>query len=142
MSTFSNYQTIQSHGEVTHVLVPVQEFQELLRERESAFACREPANAPTLTDADIDDAVRTLNDPATTWHSADDVLLRVARDGLAAARKSRGLTQEQLATALGVSQPQVSRLEHNLDSTSVRVLKRIVEALAEEGGGQSGKRVG
>lgn len=131
MRAFSNYQTIQSGGEVTHVLVPVQEFQELLRERESAFACRESANAPTLTVADIDDAVRTLNDPATTWHSADDVLLRVARDGLAAARKSRGLTQEQLAAALGVSQPQISRLEHNLDGTSVRVLKRIVEALAD-----------
>lgn len=67
-------------------------------------------------DADIEDAVRVLNDPKTTWHSADDVLLRVARDGLAAARKERGLTQEQLAAALGVSQPQVSRLEHNLVS--------------------------
>ncbi len=43
-----------------------------------------------LSDADIDDAVRILNDPMTTWHSADDVLLRVARDGLAAAREERG----------------------------------------------------
>lgn len=105
--------------------------------------CSEQAGGCDVPDADIDDAVRILEDPATMWHSADEVLLRVARDGLAAARKERGLTQEQLAAALGVSQPQVSRLEHNLDGTSVRVLKRIVEVLAEEEGGEKReKRVG
>lgn len=117
------FPTVQRDGVVTHVLVPVEEFNRLVGEQDRI------ALAPT--DADIDDAIRILNDPGAEWHDADEVLWRVLRDGLAAMRKERGLTQEQLAAALGMSQPQVSRLESNLEGAPLRVLRRVAEALME-----------
>ncbi len=47
---------------------------------------------------------------------------------LAEIRKSVGLTQEELAETLGVSQPSVSKLE-NQDDMQLSTLRRLVEAL-------------
>lgn len=43
-------------------------------------------------------------------------------------RKSAGMTQEELASALGVKQPTLSRLESQ-DDIQVSTLRRLVEAL-------------
>jgi DNA-binding XRE family transcriptional regulator len=123
MKVPERFPIVQRDGVVTHVLVPVEEFNRLVGEQG-----RIPA-APS--DADIDDALRILDDAETEWLDADEVLWRVLREGLAPIRKQHGLTQEQLAAALGMSQPQVSRLESNLDGAPLRVLRRVVEALME-----------
>ena len=47
---------------------------------------------------------------------------------LAEIRKFMGLTQEQLAAALGVTQPSLSKLE-NQDDMQVSTLRRLIEAL-------------
>jgi DNA-binding XRE family transcriptional regulator len=47
---------------------------------------------------------------------------------LAEVRKFMGLTQEELAAALGVTQPSLSKLE-NQDDMQVSTLRRLVEAL-------------
>ncbi len=47
---------------------------------------------------------------------------------LAEIRKLAGLTQEELAEALGVTQPSLSKLE-NQDDMHVSTLRRLIEAL-------------
>ena len=47
---------------------------------------------------------------------------------LAEIRKFMGLTQEELAGALGVTQPSLSKLE-NQDDMQVSTLRRLIEAL-------------
>ena len=47
---------------------------------------------------------------------------------LAEIRKSVGLTQEELAAALGIKQPSLSKLE-NQDDMQISTLRRLVEAL-------------
>ena len=47
---------------------------------------------------------------------------------LAEIRKYMGLTQEELAGALGVTQPSLSKLEHQADM-QVSTLRRLIEAL-------------
>jgi transcriptional regulator with XRE-family HTH domain len=45
------------------------------------------------------------------------------------ARLAEGLTQAQLATRLGVTQPAVARLEHTGDGVSVATLQRALNAM-------------
>jgi transcriptional regulator with XRE-family HTH domain len=47
---------------------------------------------------------------------------------LAEIRKFMGLTQEELAAALGITQPSLSKLE-NQDDMQVSTLRRLIEAL-------------
>ena len=46
-----------------------------------------------------------------------------------AIRKSRGLTQEDLAGLAGVRQPTIARIENGSDSVTLRTLKEIARAL-------------
>ncbi len=54
------------------------------------------------------------------WHDAHHATL-------AQLRKARALTQQQLAAALGISQPEVSRIEHQADLV-LSTLRSYVEA--------------
>lgn len=45
-------------------------------------------------------------------------------------RKARGLTQQQVATIMGVSQPRVSAIEHgDIDRSELTTLRTYIEAL-------------
>lgn len=48
---------------------------------------------------------------------------------LAAIRKSRGLSQTELAELANVEQPTISRIERGFDGVTLRVLKQLAEAL-------------
>lgn len=48
---------------------------------------------------------------------------------LAELRKAQGMTQVQLAAAMGVRQPAVSRIEHHPDRVGLSLLRRYVEGL-------------
>ncbi|HUO08594.1 MAG TPA: XRE family transcriptional regulator [Phycisphaerae bacterium] len=50
---------------------------------------------------------------------------------LAEIRKSVGLTQEDLAESLGITQPSLSKLE-NQDDMQISTLRRVIEALGGE----------
>jgi transcriptional regulator with XRE-family HTH domain len=50
---------------------------------------------------------------------------------LAELRKFVGLTQEELADALGIKQPSLSKLE-NQDDMQISTLRRVIEALGGE----------
>jgi transcriptional regulator with XRE-family HTH domain len=50
---------------------------------------------------------------------------------LAELRKYMGLTQEELAAALGITQPSLSKLE-NQDDMQISTLRRLIEALGGE----------
>lgn len=48
---------------------------------------------------------------------------------IAELRKQRGISQAQLAEAIGMHQPNIARIENGQYSTSIDVLSRIAEAL-------------
>ncbi len=102
---------VVTEGTVTHVLVPVEDYQrlQLAEMAESAF--------------------RDVQDPSAKWIDADDARLAAAGERIARARKSAGLTQTQLGERLNIPQSQISRIERNPDHTTVRTLKRLAKAL-------------
>ncbi len=50
-------------------------------------------------------------------------------DKLRQIRKSKNMTQEELAEKIGVSQVQVARIENGRQNTSVIYVKSVIEAL-------------
>lgn len=45
------------------------------------------------------------------------------------ARKEKGMTQKELAEATGISQADISRLEHGTGNPSIKTLQRVAQAL-------------
>ena len=95
----------------THVLLPIDEYERMV----SAEAVAE--------------SERILDDPNIKWVDYDDYLAKTAAKRLVAARKAKGVTQQQLANRIGMAQTQLSRIERNPDRTTLRTLKRIAKAL-------------
>ncbi len=62
-----------------------------------------------------------------------DVIARqmMAEMLLAELRKHRGLTQKELAAALGITQPSLSKIE-NQEDMQISTLRRLIEALGGE----------
>lgn len=140
---------IQSHGVATHVVVPIEEYRALVAVFEGlsgdAASLRARADSPTAartnapTDAEVDAAIAAWNNPATQWHDADEILREILTNGVAAARKARGLSQADLGAALNASQSSISRLEKNPEAASIGQLKQIAAMLASHGTGQANR---
>ena len=102
---------IERNGCVTHVIVPIEEYEALVK-------------------ADmVESAVQILDAGETEWIDADALALELAGERLGKARKAAGLTQKQLGDKLGLPQSQISRIERNPDRSTLRTLKRIGRAL-------------
>jgi transcriptional regulator with XRE-family HTH domain len=71
-----------------------------------------------------------LESSSTVWHSADDVMRGIVSQGLSAVREQSGLTQAQLGKLASMPQSQVSRIEKDLDSATMRVIRRVAAALS------------
>lgn len=71
--------------------------------------------------------------PEHVAEQADRMLARVRAHNLADVRRRKGLTQRQVADAMGVSTGRVSQIEHG-DLSGLDVLDRYIQAL----GGQLG----
>lgn len=102
---------VQADGTTTHVLVPVEEYEQL------------------ITLQAVSAAAATLDDPSTRFVDIEDAALRIAADRIARARRARGWTQAELGRRLGLPQSQISRLERHPDRTTIRTLKRVAKAL-------------
>lgn len=122
MSAMQHFPTVTDHGVVTHVMVPIGIYQQLTVEH--AAAMRPPS------ERDIDAAIAIETDPGTAWQDAEDVLRRVVREGVERARRERDMTQAELGERVGLSQPQVSRIEKNPENAPLGTLRRIAGALA------------
>ena len=103
-------------------MVPVDEYEKLTGDHPSAL------QPPTADE--VNAAIAVFHDTSTKWHDAEAFLVQVLRDGLEAVRRGQGLTQADLGRAVGLSQPQVSRIEKNPDIASLGALRRIAAALA------------
>jgi len=125
----TRFSTIVSDGQVTHVIVPVDDFNRLCDESRAGVA---PSSTCGFSEHEIDEAISTLISPETRWHDADDVVLDILREGIAPLRKRLGLTQEQLASRIGLSQSQVSRIEGAPEGVTLAVLRRIADVVASE----------
>jgi ribosome-binding protein aMBF1 (putative translation factor) len=125
---------IQSHGVATHVVVPIEEYRALVAASSGgAMSMQAPTAAPT--DAEVDAAIAVWNNPSTQWHDADAILREILTNGVASARKARGLSQADLGAALSASQSSVSRLEKNTEAASIGQLRQIAAMLASHGAG-------
>ncbi len=122
MSVMQHFPTVTDHGVVTHVLVPIGIYEQLTAEH--AGAMRPPS------ESDIDAAIAIVGDPGAEWQDAEHVLRRMVREGVEQARRERDITQQELGALIGLSQPQVSRIEKNPESVPLGTLRRIAEALA------------
>lgn len=120
MSSMKSYPTVSAHGEVTHVMVPVGEFLRLVGEHAVEHPSEEAVRA----------AAAIYQDPATEWHDAEGVFRRLLADGIAEVRRGFGLSQTELGERAGMSQSAVSRCEGDPEGVSVRVLRKIAEALS------------
>ena len=107
-------------AQASHVLLPIDEYRSLT----------EAASRAAPPRSEVDQALAILNDPNEQWTDAEDLVAGILRDGLASIRKRLDLTQAELGEILGVPQSRVSRLESNLDATTVRVVRQIAERLA------------
>jgi len=99
-------------GKPAYVLVPVAEYEELVKARLAAGA---------LAKMNADDD--------TAWVNADDLALEFAAERIAAARKAAGFTQKALGEKLNIPQSQISRIERKPDHTTLRTLKKVARAL-------------
>ena len=63
------------------------------------------------------------------WCESAQLGPALAGERIAEARRAKGVTQKELGAKLGIPQSQISRIERNPDSTTVRTLKRIARAL-------------
>ena len=107
---------VVKNNETTHVLLPVEEYERLIK----ADMARQ--------------AEARLDDPATEWHDFDEFKLHLAGSRVAATRKAKRLTQAALAEKLNVPQSQISRIERHPDQTTIRTLKRVAAALGVDVG--------
>lgn len=111
LKTPNEHQYVIENGKPKYVLVPVDEYEQLIK-------------------ADmVKQAVKQIESKDNDFVDADDVAMKIAGDRIARARKSAGLTQQQLAKKLNIPQSQISRIERNPDHTTIRTLKRVAKAL-------------
>ncbi len=109
--TGTDYATVYQGGQRAFVLVPVNDYEDLIKASMVATA------------------ISRLDDPHTDWVDADQFALELAGDWIKKTRIAKGLTQEQLGKKLGLPQSQISRIERKPDHTTVRTLRRVAKAL-------------
>lgn len=129
MSAMHRYATVQHEGVVTHYLVPSAELERLL-----SASRDKPANATFAWSPDAKQsefARDVVTDRKTRWESADQLMLELVSEGLREMRERHNMTQQQLAEAIDVTQPHVSRMEQELDGVPLRLLRRIAQVFSE-----------
>ena len=117
-----HFPVLLNDGVITHVVLPIRTYEKLAGEPAAALQ-------PIFAD-DVRAAVAILNDPETQWHDANALLQRLIHEGIEQARRQRGITQAQLGAAVGLSQPQISRIERNPEGAPLGILRRIAQMLA------------
>jgi len=84
--------------------------------------------------ADVKEKGRALDPRSDTAQAAGEAAARERREAylrghqLAEMRKAAGITQDELATALGISQARVSKIEHG-EVSGIDVVRAYVAAL-------------
>jgi ribosome-binding protein aMBF1 (putative translation factor) len=121
MTHLSRLATVQTDGVVTHVIVPIEEFRRL--------SAGSPESSPPTSDQ-VDAAIAVWNSKQTKWTDAAAVFEDILRDGIKHARRARRVSQQDLGEHVGLSQPQVSRIERHPQDATLDTLRRIAAALA------------
>lgn len=123
MSSLSTYQTVSQGGAVTHIIVPVGDYERLTGEH--------PMSLKPPSDEIVRAATEIYNNPDTKWHDADSVFAVLLERGIADVRQKMGISQTRLGERMDVSQSKISRAEQDPEGVSIRMLKRIAEALSK-----------
>lgn len=129
MSGMHRYATVQREGVVTHYLVPSEDLERLLGASRDKPASAVFAWSPDARQSEF--ARDVLHDRKTRWESAEELLLQLVSEGLREMRERHHMTQQELAQAIDVTQPHVSRMEQELDGVPLRLLRRIAQVFSE-----------
>ncbi|MEC9372808.1 MAG: helix-turn-helix transcriptional regulator [Planctomycetota bacterium] len=81
------------------------------------------------TPAEISEADRIISDPHTRWSSIAEVTISLGWSRIELARKSRKMSQTELAEKSGLSQSRISRIENKPESMTIDELRRLAAAL-------------
>jgi prevent-host-death family protein len=120
MSTHTDHQIVTYNGTPVAVVIPYEEYLRLTRIEDAED------REDILSDAEIE-AVR--NDPYTI---PDEVVGMMQKNNFSIIRAWReylGLTQGDVAKAMGVSQPVYARMESGKVNSRILTLRRIANAL-------------
>ena len=133
------YSTVHRDGVVTEVVVPKAEFEQLtgLRVDDNLGVIQTRPNGTFAWKPSADqakEADRILANPKPTWYSVDAMLAEVIDSGLKDLRERHGMTQQELAAALDVTQPHISKLEQDqgLEDAPLRLCRKIAEVFARQ----------
>jgi len=74
-----------------------------------------------------------LHHPSTRWQSAESIMFQLIAEGLRSVRERHNMTQQELANAIDVTQPHVSRLEQDLDGVPLRLFRKLADVFRSRG---------
>ncbi len=120
MSTHTNHQIVTHNGAPVAVVIPYEEYLALVGIEEAED------REDTLSDADLE-AVRS--DPRTIPDEVLGMMVKNKLSPIRAWREHLGMTQEEVARAMKVSQPVYARMESGKAASRIATLRRIAEAL-------------
>lgn len=103
------------NGRPTHVILTIEEYRDL----QKALASH-PAVAEGL---------KRLQDPALRTYTMDEVARLAFGNNIRICRERVGLTQEELASRIGCSQPYISQIEQSDARPTLGTLQKVAEAL-------------
>ncbi len=109
-------QVVQHRGR-RYAIVPLSSYRRLLRQ------------AGAASDVVAFDRAKAADTAFRVPAAVVDAMLDGDTHPIRAWRSARGMTQQQLATAVGISKPFLSQVESDLRAAAVRTLRRIGDAL-------------
>ena len=114
----------------TFVVIPLEDYEALRRAaNEGAFADEDADDEAFAAQAALNNNMAILNDRHLAMTADQWARIHAGESAIKVIRQHRGLSQQALAGAAGIAQPQMSAMESGKRGGTVQTLKRLADAL-------------
>jgi DNA-binding XRE family transcriptional regulator len=114
----------------TFVVIPLEDYEALRRAaNDRAFADEDADDEAFAAQAALNNNMAILNDRHLAMSAAEWARIHAGEAAIKVIRQHRGLSQQALAGAAGIAQPQLSAMESGKRGGTVQTLKRLADAL-------------